>query len=120
MDQPYLIAINSTTEWGIDRGDVLEALFGGELFSQVGGEGILSQNKHRRVSAVLVADAWPWALHQAWVEVFLNPWATTPLPVEALPFPRVVVEDNQFKVIRGQPLRTVVKLPDVWPSMKDE
>jgi hypothetical protein len=127
LDHPFVIAVNSISEWGTERSEALEALFGTERVTfrpgtepQLGRapDGFFigpSGPRNTRVSAVLIATAWAWALPKSRIELFHHPWAASRLDVEALPFPQIILENQEFTERPGESIHRILGLPDDWP-----
>ncbi|HCX28310.1 MAG TPA: hypothetical protein DHU55_00830 [Blastocatellia bacterium] len=90
LGHPYVIAINSTSKWGVEHTDVMEALFGTESFyldretlkemrMVRNPDGALNTRRgatYTRVSAVLIAfGAYPASIANVVVKLYHNPWA---------------------------------------------
>ncbi len=128
LDYPYLIAINSISEWGTERSEIVESLFGSEhlvvrpheeVQSGRARDGVFvgpSGPRNTRVSAVLVATAYAWALPKAQVELFHHPWAAKPLLTDVLPVHQVVLEGERLVDKIGQPIHRVFGLADDCPT----
>jgi len=128
LHHPFVIAVNSISEWGTERSEALEALFGTERVTfRPGKEPQLGRApdglfigptgpRNTRVSAVLIATAWAWALPQSRIELFHHPWAANRLDLEALPFPQVILENQVFAERPGEPIHRILGLPDSWPG----
>jgi hypothetical protein len=128
LDSPYVIAVNSLGEWGTEPFEVLHALFGQEEVGQFPGTELqlvrvgdgffspTSRSVNKRVSAAIVGTAWPWAPAASTLTIYHNPWAATPLPRDAIPFPQVMLAESQLVRIPGPALHTVLGLAQDWPG----
>jgi len=128
LDHPYIIAINSISEWGTERGEVLESLFGSERLVVRPNEEVRADRaadglfigpagpRNTRVSGVLVATAYAWALPQSRFELFHHPWAAKPLPRDALPLPQVLREGELLREQPGEAIHRILGIPDEWPN----
>jgi hypothetical protein len=128
LDHPYLIAINSISEWGTDRDDVLQSLFGSERLLLRPNEEIQTDRapdglfigpsgpRNTRVSGVLVATAYPWALPHSRTELFHHPWAAKPLSADVLPLPQVASDGASLVDRAGQPIHRILGISDDWPT----
>lgn len=122
LDRPFVIAVNSTSEWGANRGALLDALYGTlvagdpqDIASTRARNGLFAEKRNslsERVSAVVIGTVWPWALGQSRLELYHNPAARIPLPTDALPFPQTVSIDGLLKHIEGPALRTALHIAD--------
>ena len=76
-----------------------------------------SRETNRRVSAVLFTDKLSlFALQGTEVRLYLNPWATSPLPeCSLMKLPRAVVVDDRLTYLDGEPIGKLLGLPDRWP-----
>lgn len=132
LGAPYVIAVNSISEWGTERFEILDALFGQEeVVSQAEaepqlvrvGEGFFSpsgKSVNKRVSAAIVGTVWPWAPAASTLTVYHNPWAVSPLGQDALSLPQVVLQGARLQRVPGQPLHTILGLAEDWPQAIEE
>jgi hypothetical protein len=123
LPAPYVIAVNAVSEWGTERREPEEALFGAEEVFDSGtgarrlvrmSDGLFrpgSNTVNQRVAAALVGTAWPWAPAHLPLILYHNPWADTPLPLEVLPFPQVRLSNGHFERLSGPSLHDVLGLP---------
>jgi hypothetical protein len=129
LDAPFVIAVNSTSEWGTEVYEIEQALFGYEEVHVIdGGSHRLvrtgtgffrpdGRSVNERVSAVLVGSVWPSSLDNVSLTLYHNPWAEKPLSRESLPFPQKLLVDNRFERIPGQKLNQILGLPTGWPNV---
>lgn len=131
VDAPVVIAVLALSTF-FDARDVEHALFGlgyGSVAerarnprSMVATDGfLLGRNRgprSRRVTAVLAGlGVTPWRCATDWPELWMNPWASEPMPF-ALPFPRNVVAEGGAleRHAADRPPHEVLALPRDWPG----
>lgn len=127
---PYLIAVNCISEWGVDDGDILNALFGTEQLTFVKGskDPIPSRKRdgafigpngpwNTRVSAALVCHIFPWSLRECRLELYHNPWAARPLQSCELALRSAVVVDGNVEWTGDNQLLAHFALPSGWPEV---
>ena len=132
MQDPFVIALNATLQ-SPDTDDVLCALFGEAEYKVEYGGGKLrnagmarrpdgiwgssTQPRNKQVSGVLLAtELLPHTVASRTPCLWLNPWATHPLPQGFLGLETVVLEDGRFKVIPGGSGAELFGLPEGWPD----
>jgi hypothetical protein len=130
---PLVVVLNILGDF-CDRYDVMSALFGRETFvfgpkgSQPGArlhDGAWDGPqgpRHRSISAVWVLhslNAWSADSPNSWL--VHNPWATAPLPSDALPFSQYIPNQKtgHLEETAGKSLPEVLKLPVPWPPDED-
>ncbi|MEW4570592.1 hypothetical protein AB1L88_22240 [Tautonia sp. JC769] len=129
LADPFIIAVNSMSEWGTCRNDFVDALFGSEnvTVNIVTGEGTASRERngfwlgptgpqHRRVSAALFSTLNPYNLGVAGLTLWLNPWASLPYTGPLIELPHAVVVDEVVTFKSGVALRELLRLPEHWPG----
>jgi hypothetical protein len=132
---PYVIAVNAL-EAGVDRTDIMEALFGkeksmvkltpsGPSESEATREpdGVWTSRsgpRYTRVSAVLLASpVLPWNVPKAEICLYHNPWARRPYTSELTSLPRAIQETTRGDRMEwqdGESLGTIFGLPPDWPE----
>lgn len=129
LEQPFIIAVNSISEWGTDRIDTMQALFGTEQFVfSVEGPREPQMIRARdgvflgphgpqctRVSGALFSRILPWNVPHAWLELYHNPWAARPITQDLLPVDQAVPDGEEMRFLGGHPLHRVFALPEQWP-----
>lgn len=133
LDAPFIIALNSFAMVGDDE-DVLQALYGSEVYSfdledpDAGGLGRRpdglwqrgSQTAYTRVSAVLAAAQ--LNLHvvgKQWPRLWLNPWAANPVSTDSLPWPTGIGDLAENQIVRVDSAIDpghFLGLPPSWPG----
>ncbi len=129
---PFIVAVNALDLTGVDRIDMLLALFGWEADT---GDSDLAQiipphglrrdnwiweaNKNTGVSAVLLFNTLqPHTMASAPVCLYENPWASHPAPDTLRRLPHAVVEGEFIRWRQGETLGTILGLPADWPGPK--
>lgn len=135
LDLPYAIAVNAL-EAGVDRIDIMEALFGREKFTvkltpsgpsepemtrELDGVWTSpSGPRYTRVSAVLLAGpVLPWNVPRARICLYHNPWARRPYTSELTRLPRAIAQptrDHHMQWQDGESLATIFGLDPEWPE----
>ena len=136
LGSPFIIGVDAVNAGGIDRIDVMEALFGKEQitykFGVTTGENppvfsrkpdgawrIHSGPINTRVSAVLLFEnVSPWNIAEARAYLYKNPWTDNPCPKYLDLLPHVVVSGEQAHWIDGETLGNILGLPEGWPGPK--
>lgn len=133
LDLPYVIAVNAL-EAGVDRIDIMEALFGKEKFMftltpsgpsepemAVEPDGVWTSRsgpRYTRVSAVLLTSpVLPWNVPRADICLYHNPWARRPYTAELTRLPRATPEATRRDHMEwhgGESLATIFGLPPEW------
>lgn len=129
LGAPYIIAVNSVSEWGTGRDDIEEALFGDEVLvvDGVTRERELQRNRegvwmgpngpqYTRVSAVLVGTVFPWNLPRAQISLIHNRWAEHEYVGGLQELPQMRMEDNGFVWTDGKTLGELLSLDQDWPG----
>jgi hypothetical protein len=136
LDLPYIIAVNAL-EAGVDRIDIMEALFGKEKFTvkltpsgpsrpQMTREpdGVWtspSGPRHARVSAVLLASpVLPWNVPRAQICLYHNPWARRPYASELTRLPQAIPDSTTARHMEwqdGESLARIFGLHPQWPEV---
>ncbi|MGI8619578.1 MAG: hypothetical protein ACR2L6_10915 [Gemmatimonadaceae bacterium] len=130
---PFLVAVNSISEWGTDNRDVVNALYGSEAvrWDLTSDTTHLIRNRdgfwlgpvgvqNRRVSAALVGSVSPYNLHVANLRLYVNPWAEAPYSGPLLCLPRTSLVDDRITETEGAALREILSVPLDWPGEKEE
>jgi len=135
LDLPYVIAVNAL-EAGVDRIDIMEALFGKEkcMFAltpsgpsepeiAVEPDGVWTSRsgpRYTRVSAVLLTSpVLPWNVPRAEICLYHNPWARRPYTSELTRLPRAIPDATSGGHMQwqdGESLATIFGLPPKWPE----
>jgi len=128
-DQPFVIAVNSISEWGTEQIEIMEALFGTEQLTFAGGRPEPSRHRapdgaffgpsgpqNTRVSGVIVGTVSPWTLAQAPAVLYHNPWCGHPLPADVLPFPQAVPREGKMARLEGTCIVDLLGLRSDWPQ----
>ena len=122
LPHPFVIAVN-TLEY-IDDIDIMEALFGKEIwtihFDKVPGDTVKESTMSRvpdglwtkksgaantRVSAVLLFQRFKvWDLENTQLRLYHNPWAKRPYEGALKSLPQAVAQDNKMVKLEGQTL----------------
>ncbi len=131
---PFVVAINVTDEFHVDKIDVMNALFGEETVIFTGKEAVPGPRRpngawytargarNTKISAVMVyanlaaynaRSREPWIVH--------NPWAQFPLPFDLLPLSQFVPdqENRTMPERKGEPCSLFLGLPEGWPGKDD-
>jgi hypothetical protein len=132
LDAPFIVAVNALDLGGVDRTDILEALFGWESstndpdtsrikapsgFSKK--DCILDSHKNRRVSAVLLFNELQHSsISSACLCLYENPWASQATPVALRRIPHGLVEGELLRWHSGDSLGNILHLPLDWPGPK--
>ncbi len=131
---PLVVAVNVMSDF-YDDIDLKNALFGEEqitVYSTQDGEfrhdcssrkpnGIWlgpQGPRNQSVSATFVTNQLlPWTIRSQRIDLFHNPWATTPLSVDAFPIPQRTVSliDGKINQIEGTPPADMLRIPVPWP-----
>ncbi len=134
LSVPYVIAVN-VLEHGLDRIDVMEALFGSEkvnLLIREDGEVVSEELKrepdgfwigpsgaqNRRVSAVLISTVLPWSIPRATLRLYHNPWASLKYNLPLCRLPQAGAEGEYMRDLDGDGLADIMKLPEDWPGLQ--
>jgi hypothetical protein len=142
LGAPFVIAINSVNEFGTERYEIEQALYGFEELSPDESEGHplavrigpapdprgmfdpTRPDRFKRVSAVITGTMHVTALGESTMTVYHNPWAMRPLAADALPLSQVtLVQDSagaRFVRTSGLSLARAMQLPDGWPHGAEE
>jgi len=135
LGSPYVIAVNAL-EAGVDRIDIMEALFGKEKFTvkltpsgpsepemtrELDGVWTSrSRPRYTRVSAVLLASGvLPWNVPRAEICLYHNPWARRPYTSELTRLARAIPEATRGEHMEwhgGESLATIFGLHPEWPE----
>jgi len=133
LDSPYIVAIN-TLEHGIDRDDMIDALFGTfGVCVQWQGEYEASQQEFRhadgawndsggpvntRVSGALITKGLSfWSLgQQRQMRLFYNPWAREPLEGFPLRVTTYFARDDFLEECYGFSVAELLNLEEGWPE----
>mgnify|MGYP006285692661 FL=1 len=130
-DLPYIIAVNSLSNFGTDTYEVMEVLFGTlKYYINSNGEqthmdrkpnGLFYGNKgiqYKRVSGVIVTTLLHTNLSKASFHLYHNPWAKKPFPEKLFPFTQYKAKNGNMVKKDGQKLKDIFELPDNWPICK--
>ena len=132
LHKPYVIAVNADV-FHLDDDDVVQALFGTrsivipdhrnpalkpyERRNPDGAWTALSGARHKRVSAVLMADSiTPWNVASHDLRLFHNPWAKLPCTDVLSALPQATLKGNLISFDSGLHPREVFGLPEHWPQ----
>lgn len=127
LDAPLVVAIN-TGAFNLEKIDVMQALFGQESFELSGGEiemrrlpnGVWQNAdgpQYRRISGVLVYnDLKPSNIATRKQDLYLNPWATHPVPPFLGDLPHHKLEGEKMIEQQGLCLRCIFVLSPEWPE----
>lgn len=129
IDCPYVIAISTPTE-RVHHGEVMQALFGGEVWFSTPDNPNLRMRRNpdgalkgrggpvcRRVSGVVVAPMLtPWSIGKAVLAVYPNPWATAPLGELLKELPGYRPIDQKMEPYEGLGPDEIFGLPESWPD----
>lgn len=131
LDKPLLVAVNFGS-FHLDKIDEMDALYGQELYvldtrdpekearitrasngAWVGPSG----PRARRVSgAWIFNDLTAYSLSSRRHTIYLNPWATHPLPEALKAMPHAIVSGDRMQRCDGFSLAEVLGLPTCWPE----
>lgn len=128
IEAPFLIAINSLSNWSFDHIDEQEALFGGESIVVYPGSEEHSEVRepngfwfgptgpiHTRVSGVLFCRVHPSNLHDAPMCLYPNPWAQRPYDGVLATLTHYALSGvNQMRRVEGVKSGEVLNLPSDW------
>ena len=129
LDVPYLIFVNGIGMWqGVDS--IPDALLGPRAFNvnlvtkvatetrNPGGLWITREGpRYTRVSGVLfVRHGTPWALAQAEIQLWHNPWAALPLKSQVWRIPQYIPSNEKLERQSDDSLVTLFGLPQDWPG----
>jgi len=130
IDKPFLIAVNCLSDWGVEREEQRDALFG-EVPEYVpafanhletrplanGLWGSETKPKYTRVSGVIMVRTFPWDLLRCPPCLYHNPWARHPLSDFTWPFEQAVWQSGCVRYIPcAATLASVLELPEDWPG----
>jgi hypothetical protein len=129
---PFIVAVNALDRAGVDRIDVLLALFGWEGSTDEADlsriapphgmqrEGWLwDARKNTGVSGVLLFnELQPHTMASAPVCLYENPWASHPAPGTLRCLPHALVEGEFIRWHQGETLAAILGLPADWPGPK--
>lgn len=136
LDLPYVIAVNALDTF-TDRIDVLDALFGTEVFVDRRYEdGRIERKPERkpdgalvgaigpqntRVSAVLLCEqVFPWSVASASVCLYHHCFAALPYDGVLTQLPQMRPDGNQVRFLDGNSLAQVFGLPAEFPSTRPQ
>lgn len=133
MELPYVVAVNAFSIGSIDQIDIIDALFGTEVFTisqNLSGndvalpsrkrDGVWTSNagpRYTRLSGVLLASSLhPWNIPNAEFRLYHNPWAQKPLvgPLNDLHTAKVI--DDRLSYDDGKSICELLGLQSDWPS----
>lgn len=130
LERPYIVGVNCTSDWGVDEDDILDALFGTHQvsFSPEHAEPVSTRKRdgalmgptgprNTRVSAVIMANLYPWGLHAGRFELYHNPWASRPIAGGLPPIRQAHLTDRNLQWTAGLPLLELFGLPEGWPQV---
>lgn len=131
LELPLLVAVNVDT-FALDRIDEMQALFGQERYLISVGQPECEPEMQRvpngawygpcgpqytRVSgAWLFNDLTPYTVASRQSTVYLNPWATIPLPENLLALPYAKADGGNMRWSNGASFREIFGLHDGWPE----
>ena len=131
--RPFVIAVNSTSRWGIDRIDMMQALYGTEAFTFGPGlaEPVMSRKpdgawfgpsgpQNTRVSAVIFCSLFPFGLPKCDLMLLPNPWAAHPIDPKVWGMPYADPGVRQVQWRPGHTPGELLGLPKDWPEVGDE
>ena len=132
LGSPLVVAVNALDLAGVNRSDILKALFGwGEMMDEgtsakitppLGirrAECVWSATKNTSVSAVLLFNELQTnSIAYAPVCLYENPWSSHPIPSDLQRVPRGIVDGEMIRWQNGESLRSVLDLPEHWPGPK--
>ena len=137
---PFILAVADSTwafSWGQDylKRVLFDTFLGDEVFQVT----LLSDGNYRESNArrgngfwrgreaphsqhisgvLLLPDAGLWKMRdEKWQPILaLNPWASRPLPEEAIPLSRLTPRESVWRFIEGQHLADLLEIPNPWPE----
>lgn len=132
LGSPLVVAVNALDLSGVDRSDILQALFGWSAVAEVPDStritpppGILKNeclwnpNKNTGVSAILLFnELQPNSIASAPICLYENPWASHLTPSSLRRVPHGIVEGEIISWHSGESLRSIFGLPENWPGPK--
>jgi len=137
MDLPYLVAVNALGDKGVDDIDVMEALFGQEVF--VHSFGVTDSNdwvmkrktngvwrgpsgsRYTRVSGILLfVHLHPGTVVRSNVRLIRNPWASLPYSSVLCALPQWIVRNNRMVWQPGLSLAQILELDPSWPMESNQ
>jgi hypothetical protein len=136
LGRPYVIAVNAISEYGVDRTDAIEALFGQEQLevtwpSTPGGpmgfrptrkpDGAWISPKgprYTRVSAILLTSpVTPWSIARVSACLYHNPWAVRAYSSVLTRFPQALLEENgHMSWLEGIASSELLEISPDWPE----
>ncbi len=135
LEKPYIVAVNSLS-LGTDHVDIVEALFGSEVWTislnEPDAQPVASRERdgvwlgmngpiNTRVSGVLVISRLvPWSISESDLTIYHNPWASQPYSGEMNRLSKVTVQpDGTLRWEAGIHPRELFGIPEGWPE-RDE
>ncbi len=132
VGSPFVIAVSALDPVGIEKREIVEALFGYEESTEDATKSIItplngkrnkdnawSPKKNRGISGLILFDDLHHAnLANANVYFVENPWATYQSPRVFRRLPHGLVQDDFLKWYPGEKLRMILGLPETWPGAK--
>lgn len=132
LNHPYIIAVNSLSDFGTEKYEIMNALFGDErYYFNTNGEPIHKDRKrngffynseeaqYTRVSGVIVTTVVSTNISNAPFYLYHNPWAGQPISQDCFDFTQYMPINGNMKEIKGQKIKDILKLPDNWPILED-
>ena len=129
LDRPYIIAVNSLSEWDTEDDDILNALFGTEVYVWTPGQtGPIPSRKpdgafigpkgpqNTRISAVLIASLYPASIGTGRFSLYHHPWPKRPLDESWLPIRQALRKASRLQWSHGQALHRILGLAANWPK----
>jgi hypothetical protein len=127
-----VVAVNALDLAGVDRSDILKALFGWAEVMEGGASAkitptpgirradcIWSATKNTGVSAILLFNELQTnSIANAPVCLYENPWSSHSIPSFLRRVPRGIVDGEMIRWRTGESLRSVLGLPEHWPGPK--
>lgn len=132
LGSPLVVAVNALDLSGVDRSDILKALFGwGEMMDEGASAKITpppgigrakcvwNVTKDTSVSAILLFNELQTnSIAIAPVCLYENPWSSHPIPSCLRRFPHAIGDGEMIRWRNGESARSVLGLPEHWPGPK--
>lgn len=132
LGSPLVVAVNALDLSGVDRTDILQALFGWSELTDLPDsaritpptgigkkECLWTANKNSSVSAILLFnELQPNSMASAPMCLYENPWASHSIPASLRRVPHGLVEGGFIRWYPGEALNSILGLPQHWPGPK--
>ena len=115
LDRPFVIAVNVTSKWGIDRDVVVKALFGSKELGDE-SDGVWNATRNTRLSGVLVTMMGPWSIHCASLCLYHNSFAKRSCREIPWKISQAIAREPEMQWLEGTNPPELFQLPDGWPG----